>query len=342
GDGRPDLVWRHARDGWRRPWVSEGRGEGRFDAPRALFEETEDRASESGDGDEGDRAIGSEKADHGAHETDVEGTSGEDELGSSEGLVGDVLAFADLDGRGRAEVATVQEDPEPGDLGMRKSIDWAESPPGTLQIYETTPDLKLSPSPRITVRIEGYAGAGGDSDIRLPGGFRDLDGDGRQDLITLSLGISITRLLGGLALGRVTLPMDFHLWCQESEGVFRRVEGLDLSGRFRVDIRNLEVWDLPSFEGDFDGDGRFDFVQLGRGREISVHRGAPGCRFPSRPDLEISLRAEPAHTALVRVEDLDGDGRSDLVVTHPLEGNEPAMVPPTRLDVYLSGAGSPR
>ena len=311
GDGRLDLVWRDPARGWARPWVAENRGEGIFSPARSVLGSSHEEKSLLAP----------------LRSTPDEGSAAEVEA----------LYFGALRGDGRAGLAIQVTDPEPDDLGMRKSIRWAESPPGTVYLHDTDAGLAPIAAPRDSFRMHGYAATGDDSEFQLPGGFEDLDGDGRLDLVTLSPQISVTRILGGLALGHVSLPMDFAVWCQQDDGSFAAVDGLDLSGKFRVDIGDLKIRNLPSFSGDFDGDGRIDFVQLGRGTKVTIHTGAAGCRFPTLPDLTLRLKKEPAHIDLVRVEDLDGDGRSDLVVTHPLPRREDSVVPPTRFDLYLSG-----
>jgi hypothetical protein len=81
-------------------------------------------------------------------------------------------------------------------------------------------------------------------------------------------------------------------------------------------------------------------VHLGRGREVTIHAGRPGCRFPKKPDLSIELREEPPSLDLVRIEDLDGDGRSDIRITRPLPKTDVDTTAPVRLDLYVSGGGS--
>ena len=303
GDRLPDLVWQDPEEGWRRPWVARNAGGGRFAAPFAPLGEAPRKAAE-------------------------------DEGGAR------TVWFGDLDGDGHAEVVSAEAVRLPDDAGMRTEIRDAEAPKATVRVFPTGGALAPAAAPHTTFPIEGHAFMNGSSDVRLPAGFRDLDADGRLDLVALTFGISVTRLLGGLALGRVTLPIDLRVWCQTADGAFRPVAGLDLSGRLRVDIGEMQVRNLPAFAGDFDGDGRADFVQLGRGEKVTIHTGAPGCRFPATPDLTVKLRDEPAHVGLVRVRDLDGDGRADLMVVQPGESTEAGVTAPARLDLYLSAGGS--
>lgn len=303
GDGLPDLVWQDPEKGWRRPWVARNAGGGRFAAPFAPLGTPAEADADTG----GPRTAW----------------------------------FGDLDGDGHAEVVSAETVQLPEDAGMRAEIRDAEAPKATVRVFPTGGDLAPLVAPRTAFPIEGHAFMGGGNEVQLPAGFRDLDGDGRLDLVAMTFGISVTRLLGGLALGRVTLPIDLRVWCQGADGAFRPVAGLDLSGRLRVDLGEMQVRNLPAFAGDFDGDGRADFVQLGRGDKVTIHTGAPGCRFPATPDLTVKLRTEPAHVGLVRVRDLDGDGRADLMVVQPGVSTEAGVTAPARLDLYLS-AGGPR
>ena len=139
----------------------------------------------------------------------------------------------------------------------------------------------------------------------------------------------------------ISIGLDFHVRCQTETGEFKRVQGLDLSGKFKVRLNDLRIGQLSQFAGDFDGDGRADFVQMGRGKRVSIHRGASGCRYPPRPDLEIELEQEPKNLSLVRVGDYDGDALADLLVVHPRKrrGRKAAAdtsALPVTLEMHLS------
>jgi hypothetical protein len=191
---------------------------------------------------------------------------------------------------------------------------------------------------------EGYTFEGGDEDdgddedidVRLPGGFQDLDGDGRQDLVAITLDFSLAPLLfRALVLGSISLRMDFHPYCRDDDGSFTHVPDLDLSGRFKINFRKVRLKHLSQFQGDFNADGRADFVQLGRGKKVTIHQGGPECVYPVEPDRTIHLASEPKHLGLVRILDLDGNGRSDLYVVHPKKDPRSGETAPVRLDLYL-------
>jgi hypothetical protein len=305
GDKLPDLVLRHASGEWNGFRVLRNQGGGRFaEAAAPLGDYQEDR-----------------------HEGPI------------------VTWFGDLDGDGRAEYVT-QEERGPGeDAGMRQEMKHAKRPKFLFRIHRSRPDLGMEPKPFQQFEAEGYAfdtggdrGDGGEVGVEMamPGGFKDLNGDGRMDLIALTLDFSMLQAVKVLTVQRIGIGIDFHVQCQGSGGKFGPVKGLDLSGKFNLNLRNLQIGQISQFAGDFDGDGRSDFTQMGRGRTVTIHRGRPDCSYPAQPDLALELREAPRDLALVQVRDLDGDELTDLLVIQPQVVKEANVTPPVRLDLYLS------
>jgi hypothetical protein len=307
GDKLPDLVLRHASGAWKGFRVLRNLGGGRFaEAAAPLGEYQEDRS----DGPE-------------------------------------VTFFGDLDGDGRAEYVT-QEERGPGeDAGMREEMKHAKRPKFLFRLHRSRPDLGMEPKPFQQFEAEGYAfdtgggdeGGGGDGmqvDMKMPGGFQDLNGDGRMDLIALTLDFSMLQAVKILTVQRIGIGIDFHVQCQGPGAKFAPVQGLDLSGKFNLNLNNMKIGQISQFAGDYDGDGRADFTQMGRGRTVTIHRGRADCSYPAQPDLAIELREAPRDLALIQVRDLDGDELADLLVIQPQTIKEAGVTPPVRLDLYLS------
>ncbi len=254
----------------------------------------------------------------------------------------EVVFVGDLDTDGRAEAVERTERERYEDPGWRQELDEAKRPLFEYAVRRLGPRLSLAAEPLRAFQAIGYTfgGTEGDDDeaeIRLPGGFQDLDGDGRQDLVAVTLEFSILPMaMRVLVIRRISLTMNFHVWCQAEDGGFDRVSGLDLAGRFKLDLDNLRVRHLSQFAGDFDGDGRADFVQLGRGKKVTIHLGDAGCSYPVLPDRQIRLERKLRHLGLARILDLDGDGRSDLYVVHPMKAAADSTGVPARVDLYLS------
>lgn len=310
GDKLPDLVLRHASGDWDGFRVLRNQGGGRFaEAVAPLGEHQEDRPDQT--------------------KTPI------------------VTWFGDLDGDGRAEYVT-QEERGPGeDAGMRKEMQHAKRPKFLFRIHRSRPDLGMEPKPFQQFEAEGYAfDTGGDNDggdggevsvgMKMPGGFQDLNGDGRMDLIALTLDFSMLQAVKVLTVQRIGIGIDFHVQCQGPGAKFAPVKGLDLSGKFNLNLKNLKIGQISQFAGDFDGDGRADFTQMGRGKSVTIHRGRPDCSYPAQPDLSLELREAPRDLALVQVRDLDGDELTDLLVIQPQVIKEANVTPPVRLDLYLS------
>lgn len=255
--------------------------------------------------------------------------------------------FGDLDGDGRAEYVTQEEKEASENAGMREEMRAAKRPQFTYRLHRSRADLTMEPKPYQQFQVEGYAlgDSSDESEFRLPGGFQDLNGDGRQDLVVMTLDFSMLQAVKIMAVRRIGIGLDFHLWCQVDPargGGFKAVRGLDLSGKFNLNLNNLKIGHISQFEGDFDGDGRPEFVQMGRGRAISIHRGRPDCGYNESPDLTLQLEEEPRDLSLVQIRDLDGDTLSDLLVIQPQpprKTDEKGVTQPVRLDFYLSGGG---
>jgi len=255
-----------------------------------------------------------------------------------------VTAFRDVDGDLWAEAITSVEQSR-GD-GWRKEMKDAKKPISTYRFHDLTEDVKVQAEPYFEMQVIGHDMEGdfdedddgdeGGSPFRLEQ-FIDLDGDGLEDLVTITLDFSIFQVVKILTTKKIGIGVNFHVFAQQSDGSFREVPDLDLSEKLKFDLNNLKIGRFAQFAGDFDGDGRQDFVHLGRGTTITVHRGQPGCSYPKKPDLSIELAREPDSLDLVRIEDLDGDGRSDIRITRPMPMDDPDVTAPARLDLYLSG-----
>jgi hypothetical protein len=315
GDRRPDMVLFHAEGGLRGFRVLRNLGGGRFSEPLAPLGDYEENQEPPGEG-----------AGHRPEPT----------------------WFGDLDGDGKAEYVT-QEEKGPGeDAGFRKEMEAAKRPHFLYRFHRSRADLGMEPKPYQQFEVEGYAlsGSSDEADFKLPGGFEDLNGDGKQDLILTTLDFSMLQAVKIMTVQRIGIGLDFHLWCQAAGG-FRPVRGLDLSGKFNLNLNNLKIGHISQFEGDFDGDGRPEFVQMGRGRAVAIHRGRPDCGYNEKPDLTLQLEDEPRDLSLAQVRDLDGDGLSDLLVIQPQpprrtggqddRSDDKGVTQPVRLDLYLSG-----
>jgi hypothetical protein len=149
--------------------------------------------------------------------------------------------------------------------------------------------------------------------------FVDFNGDGRLDLVAESSGLfeggvreTVSRLMTARALKH---HIEIHL--QDDNGTFPAAPTIRGSFHLTIDqvparsderFRRYQASELIDITGDFDGDGIRDAVIHASPREIQVYRGT-AAGFSSRPFLTAAI--EP-HWRFA-VDDIDGDGRSDIV-----------------------------
>jgi hypothetical protein len=308
GDGRLDLV---VDQGGSAPWIAiaRGLGGGRFAAARTIDLScliTRDKRA---------AASASKNA--------------EDPPASRR----DVAWDGDVDGEGPIEIVT-REEVDTGKSDMKQ----AKKPLIRYRLYHLRPDLTVDAEPYTRFEAEGWAFSGAFRDgVDLR--FVDLDGDRRKDLVTITLDFSMFQALRALTAKKIGVGLEFHVIAQQVDGSFRLVPDQKLDEKLNLDLNRLEISRLGQFQGDFDGDGRVDFVHLGRGKTVTIHRGQPGGRYAEKPDLAITLDEEPEDAMLVRVRDFDGDGRSDLAITRTLAPLEAGATAPARLELDLSGDG---
>ncbi len=254
-------------------------------------------------------------------------------LEASDGSTGssDLAYFGDVDGEGRAEVVLRREQ-EGEDDGLKE----AKEPRATYLFHRLRPDLAPEPAPYLRLEVVGH-GFGGEWPELSGDAFQDLDGDGRRDMVTVTLDFSLMQVVRVLATKKFGMELRFHVWAQGSDGRFRAVPDIDLSEKLLVDLDDMKLGRLANFTADFDGDGLRDFARFGRGRMVDVHLGRPGCSYAERPDFSIDLEAAPPDPALVKTVDLNGDGASDLMVVRPAPTGDPDVSSSARLELHLSG-----
>jgi hypothetical protein len=237
----------------------------------------------------------------------------------------------DVEGNGHLAIVT-REKVDTGKSDMKE----VKKPLMRYRFHHLRPDFTVDPEPYTQFDAEGWAFSGAFRDgVDLQ--FIDLDGDHRKDLVTVTLDFSMFQALRALTAKKVSVGLEFHVIAQRPDGSFGLVPDQTLDETLHLDLNHLEISRLGQFQGDFDGDGRVDFVHLGRGKTVTIHRGQPGGRYPEKPDLTLSLDEEPEDVMLVRVRDFDGDGKSDLAITRTLTPPEAGASAPARLELDLSG-----
>ncbi|MCG8591988.1 MAG: VCBS repeat-containing protein [Proteobacteria bacterium] len=224
---------------------------------------------------------------------------------------------------------------------------------GTLSSSETITDVyandgsgpSLAQPPAASLRSEG-----GIAGLEI----LDLDGDGRRELVEMSLRFSVVQMIRILVTQRAEVGLRvlaFRPQAEERGDEDPLVTAWRDDVVLRIDFGEGRIAGLfPDVSGDWNGDGRRDLLQPLGARQVGIRLGTGG---PDGPGFESSATRQPLPTSGdILVRDLDADGLDDLVVYDPrdergrvfvltnrgrLPGTRPSLGPPAS----TTGAAAP-
>ena len=139
--------------------------------------------------------------------------------------------------------------------------------------------------------------------------LRDLDDDGREELIEMTLELGVLKVVDVLLTGDTEIGLRIHTLDPSQPGGTRLVFEDDLT--FQIDLTSSKLKGLVPTLGDWNGDGVQDLYEA-KGKDAIAFRlgAAPGAgplfgRATGKQPL-------PLASGEARVADLDGDGLDDL------------------------------
>jgi len=141
----------------------------------------------------------------------------------------------------------------------------------------------------------------------------DIDGDGRKDLLVRKVRMSFARVIRALLSGNVSLQL--HFYRMTDEDTFSEVANYVTKTSVRFSVSSGQV-DIPAIQvADFDADGLQDLMMQTDPDSLSFQFGEPGDALFSDDKIDRDV-ALPRNGDLVSVEDLNDDGRADLVIRY--------------------------
>jgi hypothetical protein len=149
----------------------------------------------------------------------------------------------------------------------------------------------------------------------------DIDGDGMQDQMVRSVRLSFSRVIRALLSGDVSLQLSFFR--MTPDGGYGEEPNYQARTNVEFSMASGHI-DIPAVAvADFDGDGLKDLVIQTRPDELSLSRGIAGESLFADDSTEITADL-PRNGDLVIAEDVDNDGRSDLIMRYTAADGEEA------------------
>jgi hypothetical protein len=141
----------------------------------------------------------------------------------------------------------------------------------------------------------------------------DLDGDGRKDLYVRKVRMSFGRVIRALLAGNV--PLQLHFYRMADDDTYPEEANYVTKTNVSFSMSSGQV-DIPAIKvADFDGDGIQDLLMQTGTDQLEYRPGVRDYELFDEDGIELSIDL-PRNGELVTVENLDDDGRSDLVLRY--------------------------
>jgi len=172
---------------------------------------------------------------------------------------------------------------------------------------------------------EGALGVGRpDARMEIKGGFsgvepRDLDGDGRHEIIETSFQFGILQMVRVLLTRKASVRV--RVLNSSADDPTRFDPSWEQDMTFRINFGEGRIDGLfPNADGDWNGDGLMDLLLPAGSETVAIRLGEKNEIGPSfgKPVAEQSI---PLSAGRTRVADLSGDGLPDLVAYDPRDPN---------------------
>ncbi|MFN7975512.1 MAG: VCBS repeat-containing protein [Acidobacteriota bacterium] len=220
-----------------------------------------------------------------------------------------LVAARDVDGDGRLDVVAMRE--SGGREGARDDDDEDASSDTerlTLEVYRGAEDLSLPATPSVTVDA-GEMKKGESPAWCL---VRDLDGDGRAELMPVMLRVTTWQMLKAAVSRSMSVGMRMPVLRAGAEGRYASVATIE--DDIDVSLKHLSMAYLLSLDGDLDGDGVKDLVAPKGAEGLVVHRGKRDGSFEKGAMEKLAAGSGEDLVGALQVQDLNGDGRDDVLV----------------------------
>lgn len=280
GDGVNDLLFRRGSE----VAVVRGKGDGSFASEIGRLRLPGGDGGDAGKVWEGDQ---------------------EDAAGPSSGLLAMGRdALVDIDGDGLLDFQRTSG----GGLGADDEgpLSRKGEPLSEVRIYAGRPGPAFGPAPDRVIplsRREKHEGV-----VARP---VRVNADARSDLVLTRFAVGFFQVARAVMTKKIAISVTFESMLQRGDGSFAEPSGKPFETRILIDLRRGISGSPTSVRGDYDGDGVTDLVEFTDAPAMKLHLTTPEGNFPEEAAVSVPLPRAPDDGALLDIEDLDGDGRSD-------------------------------
>ncbi len=141
----------------------------------------------------------------------------------------------------------------------------------------------------------------------------DIDGDGRKDLLVRKVRLSFGRVIRALLSGNVSLQL--HFFRMTDNDTYAEEANYVTKTNVQFSVSSGQV-DIPAIKvADFDADGLQDLMMQTDTNQLSFQNGVRGDELFSEQAIERTV-ALPRNGDLATTDDINDDGRADLVIRY--------------------------
>lgn len=141
----------------------------------------------------------------------------------------------------------------------------------------------------------------------------DINGDGKKDLLVRKVRLSFGRVIRALLAGKVSLQL--HFFRMTDEDSYAEEANYITKTNVRFSMSSGQV-DIPAIQvADFDADGLQDLMMQTGTNRLSFQNGVRGDELFSKQAIEMVV-ALPRNGELATTDDIDDDGRADLIIRY--------------------------
>jgi len=141
----------------------------------------------------------------------------------------------------------------------------------------------------------------------------DIDGDGKKDLLVRKVRLTFARVIRALLSGNVSLQL--HFFRMTDAGSYAEKANYITKTNVSFSMSSGQV-DIPAIKvADFDADGLQDLMMQTKPDRLSFFHGIPNADLFAEDAVELSIEL-PRNGDLVAAEDINDDGRADLIIRY--------------------------